>query len=529
MKTCQRALIAFSLANLCFIRTWSEILEYSPADTFYMAAPPSRAQYAAALADVLLLGLLLFAAASLAHRRGGWVSKVARWAFFGMLLIPLNGIRELLSRQFPWLRANAFRIVSPTAVGFILAAGAALLLVVLILRQRSLVVNLSRVVLLISPLALLTTCRAGLGIVRAQDAAFASSPLAPPLPDRARQPRVMLINFDEWDYRLSFEDRLPGLNLPDVDRLRETALFATRVHTASTSTGISIPSMLTGRLTIGSRARGTSELLVRLAGESGWARLDRLPNIFSHARALGLNTAVVGWYLPYCRIFSESLTSCSWWEMPRQWNSTGSSFVANAMNEPRSWFETSLFSVFGQSLVETRSSATYSQELEKTLQVAADPHMGLVFVHFGLPHPPYAYNRQTQRFDLRNSAVNGYWDNLALVDRTVADIRRVMEAAGVWDETTLLITSDHAFRTSRALDGKRDKRVPFLLKLAGQQQGLELAVPFNNLLVHDLIGEILEQRVSTADQAAAWISAAAGHQPSELRHERRSGFDGAGE
>ena len=44
-----------------------------------------------------------------------------------------------------------------------------------------------------------------------------------------------------------------------------------------------------------------------------------------------------------------------------------------------------------------------------------------------------------------------------------------MKSAGLWESTTVLISADHPYRESEALDGKSDPRVPFLLKLAEAQ------------------------------------------------------------
>lgn len=47
--------------------------------------------------------------------------------------------------------------------------------------------------------------------------------------------------------------------------------------------------------------------------------------------------------------------------------------------------------------------------------------------------------------------------------------------------------------------------VPFLVKLAGQNQALNCPERFSALLTHDLLLAILKKEVSTAQELDAWI------------------------
>ena len=62
-------------------------------------------------------------------------------------------------------------------------------------------------------------------------------------------------------------------------------------------------------------------------------------------------------------------------------------------------------------------------------------------MHFPIPHPFAIYDRQHADFAL--SSHTSYLDNLALVDRTVGEVRRTLERAGLWESTILMVTSDH--------------------------------------------------------------------------------------
>jgi hypothetical protein len=98
-----------------------------------------------------------------------------------------------------------------------------------------------------------------------------------------------------------------------------------------------------------------------------------------------------------------------------------------------------------------------------------------------------------------------------------------MQQAGVWDQATVLITSDHSLRTklwqsfpgwtaeSRAVAGvEQDPRVPFLLKLQGQKTGVTLDQPFSNVIIHDLVLALLRRQLPNPAAIASWLQAETG-------------------
>jgi hypothetical protein len=143
--------------------------------------------------------------------------------------------------------------------------------------------------------------------------------------------------------------------------------------------------------------------------------------------------------------------------------------------------------------------------LASATQLAARSDYGLALMHLPVPHAPHAYDARTGRLTLANSPIGGYLDSLVLVDNTLASIRSAMERAGVWDGATILLSADHHYRASTALDGKTDPRVPFLLKMAGAHEPLAFDRPFNTVLTHDLILAVLRGEISSPRQAAAWL------------------------
>ena len=145
-----------------------------------------------------------------------------------------------------------------------------------------------------------------------------------------------------------------------------------------------------------------------------------------------------------------------------------------------------------------------------------DPRIGFVMLHFPAPHMYAIYNRWRQDFAL-DSTID-YLDNLALVDRTVGELRAKLEAAGLWDRTSILITADHGFRPDlwrgrygwtqnmeRISERGASQLVPFILKLGGKRDHIIVDRPFSNIVSSDLAMAVVDGHVSSAGQAADWL------------------------
>jgi hypothetical protein len=142
--------------------------------------------------------------------------------------------------------------------------------------------------------------------------------------------------------------------------------------------------------------------------------------------------------------------------------------------------------------------------------MAQDRSIQLTFLHFHGSHVPYVYNRFERQFITHDPDGHGYnpqhyMDGLALADRSLGRLRRILEEAHAWDSTTVVVSSDHWYRESQALDGKTDKRVPFLVKMAGQTASVGFDAPFNTSVTQGLVVAILRKDVVSPQDALAWL------------------------
>jgi len=305
---------------------------------------------------------------------------------------------------------------------------------------------------------------------------------------------------------LTFRDRDRTLGLPEIDRLAKESLHASNAYPPGGGTPESIPSYYLGKLYSPVWYLDARRIAIVPKGGKRAEVLGQQPNVFDRARGLGYNTGLLEWFHPSCRVL-DGLNFCEWWPMARQYNSMGDTFFEIAPHQARSLVESNLFSPFGRPMTADQHTGVYRAMVSEARKLIVNPDYGFSIVHLPIPHNPFMYDRRTGTFTLGNSPIKGYVDHLALLDLTIGELRRTMEQAGLWDSTTVLFTSDHEYREAEALDGKSDKRIPYLLKLASQKEGVSYDRAFNTVVTSDLLMAVLRGEVTDAAGAAAWLDA----------------------
>lgn len=483
--------VSVSLANLCYIGAWDEVLTLNR--NSYLR-DVSAASVVAVMLDVVLLSIVFAAAATLARRSGSaralWAAKAA------FLLVALLPVMQI----FPDLRVVKVATFVARAVGTPdhQIRGSDLnplfpLLAIGLWPARSVTVTRA-VVAFLFPLTLVTFGRAGWRLAAGGiTAANADAPLAPAValaPHAA--PRVIILLFDELDFRLAYAERPARIALPELDRLRAEAFFASQAFPPGRRTEISVPGLLIGRPVAADRRRGTDTLLVTFAGTSDTVLWADQPNLFDRARALGYNAGLVGWYHPYCRMLERRLTHCFW--LPH------ADAVVRAREHGLAVQMLDLFRALSPLADRDRHIADYERHLAEARAAVVDTSLGLLFVHLPVPHNPVIYDAEDDALTVHNYDPDGYYDNLELADRTLGVLRRELEGGGLWDRTTVVLTSDHSRRA-----GEDDWRVPFLVKLAGGRTGgIPYKKPFNTVVLHDLTLALLRGEIPSG-RLAPWL------------------------
>ena len=534
------ALFCLSLGSLCFVRRWFdlEILQI-PALDFYRSGPRDSGLLVATLLGSFLLGLEFWLLAQLVRRADNQrLMGFARSATLMVMTYALESMRRYWNSEFGLIDWSSNGILMGLEFTLAVGAGMALMGNARILRAGRAVVLLSAFLLPVMLIDFVWIHPA------AAAAAFRPRPNLPmlrtrPAAGKNAPPRVVWLLFDEFDQHMAFDERPRGLDLPELDRLRTESMVANRVLQTADATVVAVPSLLSGQAFERTQFVDAGNMLIQAPGSAALLPWRDQLNVFQQARHMGANTSLIGWQLPYCRVIGDSLVHC--FDQPGG-HPPGALLREMQASEDSLWDTIRfLFYMQMQNLLDMfrpqgdavspdiRDAFVQRRQLEQFLtiraranQEIADPQMDFVFVHFPTPHLFAIYDRKLSDFAL--SPDTNYLDNLALVDRTVGEIRRGLERSGRWESTTLMVTSDHAFRPAmwrdrynwtaefgRLIGRGSSRTVPFILKLAGHSEGTVYEPSVSNVVAAQLSIAVLSGEVATPQEASAWLLGRSGH------------------
>jgi len=522
----KRLLVCFSLANLFFVSAWYRIQDVqAPFANYFRAYSPDLTVLKATILATLLV-TAVFAALSLIASRFPKLERLSDCLFLLGIGIGL----EVARTNWPdnslvdHLR-NGGAICAEAAVAFGLLLRA-------FADKKVMVGAATRILLLFNFLFLALAVHFVSSWAATPPAnEFADDKLASP--SGKKGPRVLWMLFDSLDERMIFDARHPSLQLPELDRFRAHALWATTAFPPARFTAYSVPALLSGRLFQEASPAGPDQLLLTPRGGGPPVSWSAIPTIFFDVRKLGLDTRVTGWYHPYCRVFGQELVECSS-ELGVDSRDTQESYAASlglggairfALTQRYDDLRSALHLTNGrpsdalaQSYAQKRHQEQFVAIRKRTLETLPRFSSGLYYVHWPIPHPPGIYNRRKGQLELDLN--NTFLDNLALVDKTLGELRTAMEAQGTWEDTTIILTADHGYRPEvwkgtvginqemiDAMGNSKSLRVPVLVRFPHQAEMVRYSESFNNVLLHDLTLAVLRGEINTAEQASRWLDA----------------------
>ncbi|MCC6389090.1 MAG: sulfatase-like hydrolase/transferase [Bryobacterales bacterium] len=479
-----RFLKCLSAANLCYFRIWAELFTWpAPPSLFFRRYAPPATWYYSAIFNVLILAVVLYVFAKKRWRLGFAMLAcvIAKEVVFTALKVEagLGGRVAVFLNSVPRSLLGAGLAVA--VISFAL----------LFLRWSPRVQ--AKFGSFLFAMSFLVPLTFGNAIFRASHDPVLGAPAArQPASAYVAARRAVWIIFDEMDERIAFSQRPAGLSLPNLDRFRSEAQVATQALSPSDATIVSIPSLLIGEHVRSDRPLSARRLEVTFAGSRRKGELGQVPDMFSKAREHRLRSGIAGWYVPYCRIFDSRVDDCIWWPMNRQINSYGFTLPQTLWNQPRSLFETSLYSMFGPSLAVLAHVRTVNEMIAEAAAMSARGDLNLVYCHFPVPHTPFVYDPTKRTLTSYTTHARGYLDNLQLADHIFSKLREAMERAGVWDQTAVLVTADHGFRQSAKLGYPAETRhVPWMIKWPGNREAGTIDSPFESVGTADVLLEFL--------------------------------------
>lgn len=259
-----------------------------------------------------------------------------------------------------------------------------------------------------------------------------------------------------------------------------------------------------------------------------------VPTIFERAANLGLRTGVAGWFHPYCRIFRDYLTACTFEPMgsgglAMRSNSVASSMPlhkAAALRWTKEWdlvltrvflvgaSEASVAHPIEVLYIRRAQLGAFRRLRARAIEYVADHQLDFIFLHLPVPHPVGIYDRSTASLSLNDSA--NYLDNLALADRTLGEIRYSVRNAGL-EPRTLVVSSDHPVRdfwkefpfwseeVDRLTSARQSLSTPLFLVVPGSTPPLYDG-PLRTLTMYDLVSLLLEGRTPDPSDWRDWMA-----------------------
>ncbi|HTD44835.1 MAG TPA: sulfatase-like hydrolase/transferase [Bryobacteraceae bacterium] len=527
-------LICFSLGNLCFLRRWYDLEHLqSRSMDYFRTGPPDRTLLYSTLLCSALLTMVFWLLWNWAKRSGSQpLLKLARCGFLLIFMFPLESVRRYWNIEIghvDWGSSAALLTIE-----LLLAIGLGMTWTGN-LRILSAARNVALAMVFLLPALLIDFFWSQGG---EPVSVFQPKPSLPLLHARASSlggpaPRLIWLLFDELDQRLAFNQRQPSVVLPELDRLRAESFAATHAFQTGGYTMVAIPSLLSGRIYTNADMADADTLMVRPEGSEQEFDWRNEPNVFRRARELGVNAAVVGWHHPYCRVLGDSLVRC--FDKPSdpspallRETDAAEDGLLKTVGTQLSRLAVNFFDIFrpdADSVAERLKDASSQRRQQQqyfairdhAYQDAIDTQIDFLYVHFPTPHLFAIYDRQRQNFALSSGTT--YFDNLALVDRTVGELRHKLEEAGLWDSTSILVTSDHGLRRElwhghlnwtpvfdRLLENGSSPLVPFILRLAGSHEGVVYDQPFSSVVEGEMVLAVMKNQVSTPRQAAEWLT-----------------------
>jgi len=473
------ALACLALSALCFSQASSETLFRADRD-FYNRLPLGAPTLVALMLNIVALAAAGFLGVRAIRRvRRPLARRLAAVAAAATLLIVLNFARITYETVGGWTDA--------------IGRPGLLALVVLILAAslgwpRPALRAVRGIALVASPLAVVTLAHALWMFLELAAGPVSRRVDSAPLKETAPSlRRVVWLVFEELDQSLTFEARPSGLELPELDRLRRESLYADAARPPAGTTEVSMPALITGRPVVAAVPVSPNDLELTFA-DGKTARWSAHPNVFSRARVLGYDTALIGWHLPYPRVLGRSLGLADWRPSVAYEQARGDTVGQALRNQ---WG-----SLVPPAHVRRLSAQRFAELRGLAIRTATDGRFGLVLLHLPLPRPPGIFTGPEA----------AYLDSLALADRVVGELRHGLERARLRDRTWIVVSSDRWWRASKRHDGQVDHRVPFLVRPPDGGRTAHVDGAFNTLGTHDLVLAILRGSVSDAAAAATWLA-----------------------
>ena len=328
----------------------------------------------------------------------------------------------------------------------------------------------------------------------------------------AGRPRIVWLLFDEMSYDQAFDHRWPGLELPNLDRLRAESVTFTNTQPNGYFTERIIPSLLLGKPIVDARSTEAGVLRYQSVEKGAWTSFDPNQTLFADAQRRGWTTGISGDYNPYCRMLKNQLDWCAMRLIV---------FGNHLSRDKTTWenvagpVEATWARVQHKQFEPAQSEAErFAAMITSARDLVTDDNIDLAFVHLYLPHPPGFYDRKTGQVLVGGS----YIDNMALADRSLGQLMQALAQTSRAQLTTLIVSSDHSWRVGiwrhgfgwtkedelASGHGHFDPRPMLIVRFGDESAAAQVHWPFPLLAMHMMIEQMMAGEIEDPQQLESW-------------------------
>jgi hypothetical protein len=298
---------------------------------------------------------------------------------------------------------------------------------------------------------------------------------------------VLVLIFDELSFEQIYRGRDIAGDLPNLARFGSSARHYFNARSPGDMTLEALAGYVTLRRFRHIEVDDHALMDVRADLRREAVAFDAEGNVFARARAAGYRTELSGWYYPYCELLTRVLDRCE------QYSFYNTSTVRPGLS-PLDAFRTTFILLprqFPSGFLKSWAFADHQRLLTDRLHAAAtrpfDDRPTFRFVHLSVPHAPFVFteNGFDPPFDALAEDEERYRRQLVYVDGLIGGVVSQLHSSGVFDKTTVVITSDHEWRawTGRS----RWPHVPLLVHRRSQTAREDDDAP---VAAEDIIGSL---------------------------------------
>lgn len=338
---------------------------------------------------------------------------------------------------------------------------------------------------------------------------------------------ALVFIFDELDQTRTFDQRDAKYNLKSMDSLKSTSTFCDQAYPPTAWTATSIPSMFTGKIIKKSIPTPNRDLKLVQGNNNEtstlWSINIDFPLILNDQ---GYKTLFINHYHNFSKQYFtrrplfknirhpyyDSWRDAETWyrsfpsSLMRQWASIPESLpgIPRKLERIIGWEDSSV----------NGATKTYQNALNQTILSIKNRSADLIVVHWSIPHGPAIFDNIQNKTSETPLLDRSNLDNLPLVDITISKIQKTLESEGLWNDSLLIVTSDHWQRKASDLSAKKNnvnpsiphatKRVPLIIKFPGQRVGNVRTKPINTASIFEIICAHFSERPLTEHSFIEW-------------------------